>query len=351
MTKQTNVVPFAEDFRIWLIKNSDKIIQENSAISTISRLNGLFTKVLDPAFDRITKSKNIRPFHEILEFLISNNIDKAIAAVSTITECAFDAKAKGQSIGTEESYNDRRSALNRYKEFLFNFPANNTIDTIELVILDKFIDKFEKKEFTKKELYNTIIFRRKTEDRLSGKVFYPIKLINKILNDNGSKKWINQWTEKIVDNIDIIISKDEKKCKFKDLADDKALEIESTHKVRVWFKDGTTAIVYTRNLDKEQPLKPLKLASLESMHIDHIVAISHLLKNGNYSALANLTVIINEAKCKYGIDKQYYAKIYSQYKNKLDILVEDIKKDLEKLSSNMGLEVMEGHINMKKSNK
>ena len=167
MTNQTNVVPLSEDFKKWLIQNNGKVIQEDSAASTVSRLNGLFTKVLNPAFNKTTK-KDIRPFHEILEYLISYDIDKAIDAIVAISECAFDAKAKGQSVGTDESYNDRRSALNRYKEFLQDLSMNRTT---ERQYLNKFINKYAKKVFTKKDLYTTIISRRKTEDRLSGTIF------------------------------------------------------------------------------------------------------------------------------------------------------------------------------------
>lgn len=345
MTNQTNVVPLSEDFKKWLIQNNGKVIQEDSAASTVSRLNGLFTKVLNPAFNKTTK-KDIRPFHEILEYLISYDIDKAIDAIVAISECAFDAKAKGQSVGTDESYNDRRSALNRYKEFLQDLSMNRIT---ERQYLNKFINKYAKKVFTKKDLYTTIISRRKTEDRLSGTIFYPIKLIYKILKENGCEAWIKNWLEKLVDNIDIIINTDGTKRKFKDLADAKALEIESTHKVRVWFKDESNAIIYTHDSDEEQSLKTLKLATLESMHIDHVVAISNLLKTSNYPALSKLTETIKNAEKE--LNKTKYVEIYNKYKNDLNQLVKGIKEDLSKLSEKMELEVMEGHANIKKSNK
>ena len=150
MANQTNVVPLSEDFKKWLVQNNGKGIQENSTASTVSRLNGLFTKVLNPAFN-----KDIRPFHEILKYLISYDIDKAVDAIAAMSECAFDAKAKGRSVGTDESYNDRRSALNRYKEFLQDLSMDRTTElknlpmdrTTELKALDKFIDKYAKKVF------------------------------------------------------------------------------------------------------------------------------------------------------------------------------------------------------------
>jgi len=351
MANQTNVVPLSEDFKKWLVQNNGKGIQENSTASTVSRLNGLFTKVLNPAFN-----KDIRPFHEILKYLISYDIDKAVDAIAAMSECAFDAKAKGRSVGTDESYNDRRSALNRYKEFLQDLSMDRTTElknlpmdrTTELKALDKFIDKYAKKVFTKKELYNTIVFRRKTEDRLSGTTFYPIRLIFKILKECECEAWAKNWLEKLVDNIDIIIKKDGTKRKFEDLADAKALEIESTHKVRVWFKDKSNAIIYTHESDAEQSPKILKLATIESMHIDHVEAISKLLKPGNYGTLDVLTKKINDAK---EFNKKEYVNIYNKYKNELDDLVEGIKEDLSKLSEKMKLEVMEGHANIKKSNK
>ena len=185
-----------------------------------------------------------------------------------------------------EPYADCRSALERYLEFYEDqleedSPSLNTpskLNQQEENAIKLFIETYQKKEFTKTELYDNITFRRRTEGRYTGDVYYPIELIDTIFRNTSNNNFFEDWLRSVVDKIKILIDKQGNSIFFSDICKDekaKALKIEN-RQVYVFDVNSKQLMVYTR-VGEGDDIKPLKVAIFESIDIDHTVAIFNML--------------------------------------------------------------------------
>ncbi len=363
MKKYDVQIPLEEQFKEWLL-NEGITTTQKSASSYVSRLRRLFIKVLDVFFPKKKNNRKIRLFHVIFNELHMNHMEKASELLDAMRELAFDKRwSKNRTNISENTYSDCRTALERYIEFYgqsINSCSNNAnICQNEKDAIDGIINNFQKKEFTKKELYDIITFRRRTEGRYTGDIYYPIELIDTVLKKHSvnNKKYFEDWLSSMVNKIQILIDNNGLSIDFENLrendpANDPALIIEN-HNVYVIYEEDKKQ-VYTHT-DKEDEVKTMKVAIFQSIDIDHKVAISKMLNKTDYPAFAKLTDMIKKDTSFPKSGKKNQVKylrdqFYENNKCMLEKMIGCIKKDLENLLNKVEFEMMDGHYNKKKSN-
>lgn len=351
-------IPLDDQFKNWL-KTTPK-----SASSYVSRLRRLFLNVFDEFFPKKKNKAEIKRFHEIFNILHDNDKGKAAELLKAMRELSFDKRfSKKRTNIPENSYSDCRTALEKYYVF-YKSKANNSCSNKAIIdqnakdAIDDIINAYHKKEFTKEILYNIIRFRRRTEGRYTGVIYYPIEIIDTVFKKHSveSKNWFENWLSLIVDKIKVLIDKNGKSISFDKLRDsDSALKINK-RKVYIFRDKGNSwEQVYTHT-DVNGEVKPMKVSIFQSIDIDHTVAISNMLNKFDYPAFAKLTELIKDdkdfpKKGKKNQVKFLRGKFYKNNKETLDKMIGCIKNDLEKLRCNVEFEMMDGHYNKKKSNK
>jgi len=133
----------------------------------------------------------------LLEYLYQKNIDEIL----------------GEKLSNIKKW---RSALPHYREFLCDladendtsWQAETTIDDIEVEAFIKpiVINKVECNRewlFDKDALYNNFTFRIVTQDRHYDKIYFPISFIKRLFYKNDERKFFNDWTKSLIDNIQI----------------------------------------------------------------------------------------------------------------------------------------------------
>jgi len=363
--KNSITIPHEKEFIDWLV-NEGYSKNKRNACSPLSRLRRLFENVLDEFFPKKKKNKSIHKFHEI--FCSLDAVDQLLAAklLDACRELAFDKKEnETRTRIPNNSFNDCRTALERYIEFYckhFQYNGKTKLCPLEEEAVKAFIDKYQKRSFSKKELYDNITFRRRTEGRYTGDVYYPIELIDTIFKNNRQeKKWFEYWLKSIVNKITILIDNTGNTITFSDLKNNEiALEIVR-RQVYVYDNCKQKHNVYTNTENSIKKL--LKVAIFQSIDIDHTVAISNMLNPDPvqsphpYPVFEKLTNMINNDsgfKGKNGKKEQvsYLRKTF--YKNNnavLNGMIQKIKDELENFLKNVEFEMMDGHANKKKSNK
>lgn len=343
--------PFMEEYKQWV--KEKKGIKRNYA----SNLKRLFS-VLNKEFENYGNKRRLtsKPFNELLLDLFYKDKLKAFRLLEVQRQVAYSSK-ESQKKGVQDStFGDCRAALERYYEFVAEkFMRNITDDELKLV--NGYIDKYNKKTYSKKELFRNIITRRQTEGRYSGEVFYPIELIIKIFSEKN-KNWLDDWFLKNVNKIYIRIGDSDKveRRQFHELNESNALDFNKDYTVTAYFKDcdakGKT--IYTKKDDK---VVKLKVAILENIDVDHVVAISNLLNDSNdneYTAIKQLTRLLKDDQGFVNAkDKKQYIRgdFYDNQKHSLQEYVEDLKDDLNNLLNKVEYEFMDGLANKRKSNK
>ncbi len=355
-------IPLGDKFKTWLFEEGITTT-EKSASSYVSRLRRLFFCVLDEFFPKKKNKKEIRPFHDIFNELHENDKETAAELLNAMRELAFDKRYSQKRTNIpEESYSDCRTALEKYIEFygqnINSVSGKVSLDDNELAAIKDTIDTYNKKEFTRKELYDNIRFRRRTEGRYTGDIYYPIELIDTVFkyhHSEDTRTCFEEWLTKIVDKIQILIDKNGQSITFKKLRDnDFGLKIEK-RKVFIYQQNGKDwEQVYTHT-NEEGEVRPMEVAIFQSIDIDHKVAISNMLNENDYPALAKLTNLITDAnfpkKGKKEQVKYLRGTFYSNNKKFLEGMVDKIKDDLNRLLEFVEFEMMDGHYNKKKSNK
>ena len=368
-------LPHGNDFVKWLVDNGHAS-KGKPARSPLSRLRRLFVKVFDEYFPIKTdksKKQHIRPFHEIFEFLDETDKERALEFLEAARELAFDKRlTKSRTKIKVEPYADCRSALERYFEFYEDqleddSPSLNTpskLNQQEENAIKLFIETYQKKEFTKTELYDNITFRRRTEGRYTGDVYYPIELIDTIFRNTSNNNFFEDWLRLVVDKIKILIDKQGNSIFFSDLCKDekaKALIIEN-RQVYVFDVNSKQLMVYTR-VGEGDDIKPLKVAIFESIDIDHTVAIFNMLNPEPipnpypYPVFKRLTELLKKDQSFEQLSKkkqkvQYLRKyFYKNNKTILDGMAEDIKNELNIFLQYVEFEMMYGRANKQKSKK
>lgn len=366
-------IPHGNDFVKWLVDNGHAS-QDKPARSPLSRLRRLFFNVFDEYFPIKTdksKKQHIRPFHEIFEFLDETDKERALEFLEAARELAFDKRfTKSRTKIKVEPYADCRSALERYLEFYEDqleddSPSLNTpskLNQQEENAIKLFIETYQKKEFTKTELYDNITFRRRTEGRYTGDVYYPIELIDTIFRNTSNNNFFEDWLRSVVDKIKILIDKQGNSIFFSDICKDekaKALKIEN-RQVYVFDVNSKQLMVYTR-VGEGDDIKPLKVAIFESIDIDHMVAIFNMLNPEPipnpypYPVFKRLTELLKKDQSFEQLSKkkqkvQYLRKyFYKNNKTILDGMAEDIKNELNIFLQYVEFEMMYGRANKQKS--
>ena len=341
-----------KSFKEWLVENN---FTDGSAASYASYMNNVDKELL-PVI--IVKGVN---FYGVLKTLMENAPGKALelmdrvqSAISTKKNDANSPKDIGKWYSAFAKYNKFVSLLVDYEdEDEDDVEEDNeaaerpkTEPASEVLSGQTERDAWSNSRFRSKVLRK----RLKTQDRLTGpegKVFYPIRLINKIFKE-VDKQFIKQWFESSIDDIDVLTDKGN--YKFVDV---RMLYIASNGDVTVEIeKDGKeiTATLLTHTATDE--VVPMKVESKDGITVDHSPAIHNVLieKSAALKGLAELTPILREYIKKHGlIDANDITQaVFPKLERPLDDLVEKLKKDLELLQTTMSLELMDKEENNKK---
>lgn len=260
-----------------------------------------------------------------------------------------------------------RSALFQYREFLYDYVEIHTDMVAEVDVNEKYypIDDFENinseetksenflntivgledledLQFTKSDLYKNFRFRIITQDRFYKPIFYPISFIKRLLYSKDEKHFIDKWVENLLDNINLHLA--EETIKLKDIAE---LKIDNG-KIYVKHNDGFK-LLYTKLSDNIN-IKPFDAKLLKKIAIDHDKPLYDIMveNKNNLETFDQISIelkkfldgTINSKKLKIA----YNHVLNSEYVNNINI--ENLKKELELLSSKTSLQLMDSKENL-----
>lgn len=334
------VIPFEQDFIDYLVNVLD--FTPESAKAYCSRLR----RVLD----EFAKQQKIPDFDALLMSLCEYDVPNALKVLDAVSVWSISYKDKSKKNIPDEPLDDCRTAVERYKEFLYFKNQRCILDADNAYeILETLCKKYSYKIYSKLEMKNKIKNRRTTEDRLTGDVYYPIRLIRKIFNGDT---FISDYFDKMIENIRIRIDSNGGYVTVNDLADDNAMEITSKG-VSITLKDGSMKNVYTSSPSGK--IKPLKVSTKEDIHADHDTPISKELTRDKYPSLARLTDMMKTHQAKSSTkvkwDKETMDVFIKENEAEINNLKSGLKEDLQKLLEDMVLILMSGSANLKKGNR
>lgn len=334
------VIPFEQDFIDYLVNVLD--FTPESAKAYCSRLR----RVLD----EFAKQQKIPDFDALLMSLCEYDVPNALKVLDAVSVWAISYKDKSKKNIPDEPLDDCRTAVERYKEFLYFKNQSGILDADSAFERLKAIcKKYSDKSYSKRELKRAIKNGRVTEDRLTGDMYYPIRLIQKIFRGDT---FISDYFDKMIENIRIRIDSNGGYVTVNDLADDNAMEITSKG-VSITLKDGSMKNVYTSNPSGK--IKPLKVSTKEDIHADHDTPISKELTRDKYPSLARLTDMMKTHQAKSSTkvkwDKETMDVFIKENEAEINNLKSGLKEDLQKLLEDMVLILMSGSANLKKGNR
>lgn len=335
-----------ELFRDWLIQGGMNERSANSYLSYIKRLDkDLFPEIMDDDFFKLLK-----------EFM-ADSPEKAIELMDRVQSAIKQEQKKGNPVMPKNTFKNCHSAFVKYMEFItLLIDADIKPSEISKGQAVSEVPLFEDGhvQFDYDTLLSKFRWRLTTQDRLTGddgKVFYPIRLLQRIFNINDEdKKFIDDWFTRSLYYIDVLT--DEGKFKFQDIA---TLDIDTNSgQVTMIMDDGSSATVLTRTADGE--IVPMSVYSLPEISIDHSPAIHNILvdKADKLKGLAKLTAFIkeyinnNNGKCNA---TTINSDIFKQKKDELVALIPELKQDLVLIQNCINLELMDRKENTRKKTK
>ncbi|MCB9425895.1 MAG: hypothetical protein H6584_02530 [Flavobacteriales bacterium] len=341
--KEVISIPLKEEFNEWLCEN----FTEGSSKSYISYVNSSL-KLISKKTPKDNVVKMINEYvsnKEILfvEYLLDNCISYAI---------------KYSDDSVKSKY---KNGLLQYKFFLIEkLSDNELIDTSASEIISenqepkgiRLID--EDLIFDNETLRKNFTFRLLTQDRIYGDVYFPISFIKKLFyQSKGNKEYFNLWVENQIDNIKLYTENSEI-INFNKI---QSLNISIANEVS-FNSDNKSFVLYTEN-GYSSDLEPLKTDALRNIVIDHVKPMKEILLEykTNFKSLNKLTEKINSTKLLKGSGKELLKNMKKAgnllIEKKVISLedVEDLKKDLEFLTTHIDLKLMCSKENLKKNKK
>lgn len=334
-------------FKEWLMQEGLGERTAASYLSNIKRLDkDLFPEIMDV------------DFFYVLKECMEKAPDKAMELMERVQSAIKREQKRNNPAMPKRAFNDCHSAFVRYMDFI-NLLIDADIRQPSEVSKDEEtieIPQFEDGHvfFDNDTLSLRFRFRLATQDRLTGsegKVFYPIRLIERIFAVNDEdKRYMNRWFTHSLKCIDVLT--DKKKLKLRDV---ETLDIDTNSgKVLVTTRDGISATLLTHTAAGETV--PMNAKSLKYISIDHSPAIHNILidKADQLQGLAKLTAIIKDyVKAKKIKQPERSASvistgIFKQKKDELVTLIPELKKDLELIQRYINLELMDRRENTRK---
>lgn len=309
------------------VYNGDDIGMDNTIISIINELQQKdVEKTLKTPINTIRNWRS--GLFQYREFLYSFIEEKVEAKEE---EKVFDED------GEEEIENEN------FEDIDFDLFNNQEDDGALVLNVDGTISEEENDyNYSKSDLYNIFKFRIITQDRFYNHIFYPISFIKRLLYLKGEKQFLDNWVEKLLDNIDLHL--EEGKIKLHEIS-----ELDIVNK-RVFVKhNNQSKMVYTK-LSDNISLVPFEVKVLKKIAIDHEKPLLNIMSE-NTENIKTFKEITSELK-KYlqgtvnpnKLKKANNLVLMSDYINCLNI--GNLKAELELISSKTSLQLMDGRENL-----
>jgi hypothetical protein len=348
-----NTFLLRKEFKEWLISIAKLPLPTvNSYLSYVAGVDKKF-EINHERFDSLTN------LFEILKVLVDDEDDfgmdnTIISIINELHKKDID-KILETPINTIRNW---RSGLFQYREFLYYFIETNikpTVDENEIfedysfedteddeVTTINLIDDENDYNYSKTDLYKIFNLRIITQDRFYNHIYYPISFIKRFLYLNGEKQFLDNWVQNLLDNIDVHLENE--KIKLKEV-----VELSITNK-RVFVKHNkSTKIVLTR-LSDNQTLAYFEVDLLKKIAIDHEKPLFNIMTE-NINMLDTINKITIELKKHIKgtpnpskLKKANNALLQSEC---IDLFnIENLKKELEFLSSKTNLQLMDSRQNL-----
>lgn len=362
-----NTFLLREEFKEWLIKIGQfPLPTVNSYLSYVAGAD----KKLDISQEGIEGETNL---FEILKTKVQNSddfgMDNAIISVINVLQQENIQESLNTPLNTIRNW---QSGLFQYREFLYDYINEQleltddakTIqedDAEQITITDyEAFDFFENDDnllvigdldeldsnytYSKTQLYKIFTFRIITQDRFYKEIFYPISFIKRFLYSKGERLFLDNWVEKLLDNIDV------------NLVDGK-IKLQEIHSLdivdkKVYVKHNSVQKLALTKLGDNENLVPFDINLLRKIAIDHEKPLLKIMLE-NKKDLPTFNEITSELK-KYlrgtinpkKLKKANSKVLNSEYVNHLD--VENLKRELEFLLAKTSLQLMDSKQNLLK---
>lgn len=302
------------------VKNGDDFEMDNTIISVINELyqKNIEIKLNTPLNTIRNWRSGLFQYREFLYYFIETKIEPIEE------EKIFDEE------GIEEIENEN------FEDYSFEDLESNGI-----VVLDLINDESDY-SYSKTDLYKIFSFRIITQDRFYNHIFYPISFIKRFLYSKGEKQFIDNWVEKLLDNIDLHL--EDGKIKLKEITD---LNLTSE---KVFVKHNNASKMVFTKLSDNKTFAPFEVKLLKKIAIDHEKPLLNVMSE-NIDELITFNEITIELK-KYlsgtvnpnKLKKANNEVLQSDYVNHLNIA--NLKKELDFLSSKTSLQLMDSRENL-----
>lgn len=272
---------------------------------------------------------------------LQNDINKALETLEILNDYIEDVYESFDEV--PKIIKDYRSAFRKYKEFITTTYIST--DTIEDTILvkkeyssfEKELDRKEALFFSYEDFCKTIISRLRTQDRTTGKVYFPIRLLGSILsNSDKTKNYWKEWQEASAKQIIVYTYLGEEKL-LSDFTD--FIISKESGAFGGKTKNGEYIEFYTKT--KFGELRPFRVSSKSEISIEHSIPMKKLLEN--ISAIPTLVKITEICKSVTDITDGNELKqmVWREKETELLLFAEGVKKDMEYLRNATKLELME----------
>lgn len=203
--------------------------------------------------------------------------------------------------------------------------------------------------FQKEELESNFFLRLTTQDRLYNFLYFPISVLKKIFykSSTSNRDFFNDWINKQISSIQFITN--EKIIYFSDI---KELKIKNA-KVFITSNENIECLLHTKIAGKDLT-KEIQTDSLKKISIDHIVPFEKVLNNlkDELPVLSSLNQKLIELNNGFEISNRKELKVpgnlFIDTINLSDKNFSDLKKELNLISSNLTLQIMDCTENLKK---
>lgn len=264
-----------------------------------------------------------------------------------------------------------KSALYQYKEFLQIYIDDNSIDNLEQaeredIEFDVKISSTKKEKafqdkyiklirnvfaddvcyvYTKQDLYKKFHFRIITQDRYYDQIFYPINFISRFLYNNNERIFLDTWVKEMLNNV--IIHVEDGNIKLKQVT---KLTIGNGG-VQVELSDGEKKKILTKTSDNVK-LKLFSQIKINKIALDHDTSMYNIMLDNihNLPTFQKITAELKKFHSGNMKAKEYKKEVGEALKNEFveSINVENLKAEMELISSLTKLQLMDSSENTKK---
>ncbi|HQZ25354.1 MAG TPA: hypothetical protein PLD18_08645, partial [Flavobacterium sp.] len=169
------------------VYNGNDIGMDNTIISLINELQQ--KNVVEKFKTPINTIRNWRSgLFQYREFLYS------------FIEEKIEVKEEGEVLDEDV---EAESENEKFEDMDFELFDNKNDDGDLFSNIDGAIEKENDYNYSKLDLYKIFKFRIITQDRFYNHIFYPISFIKRLLYLKGEKQFLDNWVEKLLDNIDL----------------------------------------------------------------------------------------------------------------------------------------------------